>query len=104
VNIDNKIFYLIAFILLMTVGCASTPGPEKAVTKERETLIVYSDGSMKFNNRGMNKKDVVIYPNGRGGEFAAVKIRVPLHPDFYRDTIIVERRPLANQEKEASNN
>lgn len=93
-----------AFILLMTGGCASTPGPEKAVTKEREKLIVYADGSMEFNKRGMNKKDVVIYPNGRGGEFAAVKIRVPLHPDFYRDTIIVERRSLDDKEKETSNN
>jgi len=93
-----------AFILLMTVGCASTSGPEKVVTKEREKLIVYADGSMEFNNRGMNKKDVVIYPNGRGGEFAAVKIRVPLHPDFYRNTIIVERRSFDDKEMEASDN
>jgi hypothetical protein len=103
-NINNKIVYLLCLVLLLTSGCASTLDKGKAAKKEKEILTIYPDGSMVFNDRTMNKKDVVIYPDGRGGERAAVKLRVPLHPDFYRDTIVVERRPLADEEREASNN
>ena len=39
----------------------------------------------------MNKEDVVIYRDGRGGERAAVKLYIPRHPDVFRDTIAVER-------------
>jgi hypothetical protein len=101
-NIHNKILYILCFILLLTSGCASTLETGEAAKKEKEILTVYPDGSMVFNERSMNEKDVIIYPDGRGGERAAVKLRVPLHPDFYRDTIIVERKPLADQVKETS--
>jgi len=74
--------------LLAGAGCTSTPvreGPEK--------LIVHVDGSMEFQNRLMSAEDVVIYPDGFGGERAAVRVRYePVHPDFFRDTIVVERR------------
>ncbi len=33
----------------------------------------------------------VIYEDGRGGELAAIKIRVLIHPDFYRNSIVVVR-------------
>jgi len=46
---------------------------------------------MEFKGRIMNKKDVVIYADGRGGELAAVKLNVPRHADFYRANIIVVR-------------
>lgn len=58
---------------------------------EVDKLFVYSDGSMKFNDRFVSVKNVVIYPDGFGGERAAVKMNVPLHPDFYRDSIHVVR-------------
>ena len=98
-NIHNKILYLTGLILLLASGCAGVAVPERAAVKEQETLIVYPDGTMEFKNRGMYEKDVVIYPDGRGGERAAVKMRVPLHPDFYRDTIIVDRKLPADEEQ-----
>ena len=39
----------------------------------------------------MPTKDVIIYPDGFGGEKAAVKLYTPFHPPFYRDHIVVER-------------
>ena len=39
----------------------------------------------------MPSDDVIIYPDGYGGEKAAVKLYTPYHPPFYRDHIIVER-------------
>ena len=56
-----------------------------------EYLYVYDDGSMMFKERYLNDEDVIIYADGKGGEKAAVKVRVPIHPDFYRDSIIVVR-------------
>lgn len=100
-NIDRKIMFLAGLILMLAGGCAGISAPEGTVVKEKETLVVYPDGKMELNNRGMNEEDVVIYPDGRGGERAAVKVRVPLHPDFYRDTIIVERKPVPDAEHEA---
>jgi hypothetical protein len=48
---------------------------------------------MEFRNRLMATEDVVIYPDGFGGEKAAVRIRLePFRSDFFRDTIVVERR------------
>ena len=55
------------------------------------TLLVYEDGRMEFNSRFVNDDEVVIYNDGRGGERAAIKVRVPIHSDFYRDSIIVVR-------------
>lgn len=64
-------------------------GPEK--------LIVHPDGSIEFRNRLMADEDVIIYDDGFGGERAAVRVRMePLHPDFFRDTIAVERRQLGD--------
>ena len=40
---------------------------------------------------GVNEDEVVIYNDGRGGERAAIKVRVPIHSDFYRDSIVVVR-------------
>jgi len=108
-NIHNKILYVLCFILLLTNGCASTLDKGVAAKKEKEILTVYPDGSMVLNDRAINEEDVIIYPDGRGGERAAVKLLVPLHrnrrstversPHFYRDTIVVERKPLADQEE-----
>lgn len=39
----------------------------------------------------MPPEDVIIYPDGFGGEKAAVKLYVPYHPPYYRDHIVVER-------------
>jgi len=77
---------------LLLTSCGYNPfhdvggqGPEK--------LIVQSDGSMQFRGRPIGAEDVVIYKDGYGGEKAAVRVRMaPLHPDFFRDTIRVERR------------
>jgi len=100
-NIDRKIMFFAGLILMLAGGCSGISVPEKMAVKEKETLVVYPDGKMELNNRGMNEEDVVIYPDGRGGERAAVKVRVPLHPDFYRDTIIVDRKPVAEEEQGA---
>ncbi len=56
-----------------------------------DRLYVYHDGRMRFNDRYVDAKDVVIYDDGFGGEKAAVKMTVPLHPDYYRDSIRVVR-------------
>ncbi len=74
-------------------GCMSQD-PVKSVAKEPEQLTIYADGTMEYRNRKIGSEDVVIYDDGRGGERAAVKISLePLHPPFYRDTIIVVRKP-----------
>jgi len=78
-------------IILMTVF-ACTHGPEIAGNKQPEILTIFPDGSMKLMNRLIPAEDVVIYPDGYGGEKAAVKVRLePLHPAFYRDSIVVRR-------------
>lgn len=64
---------------------------EEAGEKEQEIFYIYPDGMMEFKGRIMNKKDVVIYADGRGGELAAVKLNVPRNTDFYRANIIVVR-------------
>jgi len=72
------------------VACASQ-SYVRQTQKEPEILTVRSDGTMVFNQRTLNKEDVVIYPDGFGGERAAIKVYVPLKPDFYRNTIRVQR-------------
>jgi|GEM_PF-4392733 len=58
---------------------------------------------MKFRGHPIPKKDVVIYEDGDGGEKAAVRIRVkPLHPDFFRDSIVVERVPVEHKMKDTN--
>ena len=64
---------------------------EETNEKGQEIFYIYPDGMMEFRGRIMNKKDVVIYGNKRGGELAAVKLNVPRHADFYRANIIVVR-------------
>jgi len=79
--------------LLGAAGCTSTPVRQAAPAKVPDTLVVHEDGRMVLGDRLMAAEDVVIYPDGYGGEKAAVRVRLqPLHPDFFRDTIIVERR------------
>jgi hypothetical protein len=82
-----------SLLLVVLAGCMSQ-APVKSVAKEPEQLIVYADGTMEFRNRKIDSENVVIYGDGRGGEKAAVKISLePLHPPFYRDTIVVVRKP-----------
>ena len=83
--------YAIAMTLLLS-ACMGQAPVKTATPKEPELLTVRADGTMEFRNREMNAKDVVIYKDGRGGERAAVKMSLePLHPPFYRDSIIVVR-------------
>jgi hypothetical protein len=77
---------------LLIVSCAGAEKPVQTAKKEQEVLYIHPDGTMEFKGRIMNEKDVVIYKDGRGGERAAVKLSLPLHPDVYRDTIKVERK------------
>lgn len=79
--------------ILSSTGCTTTPTINNVVESSNppDTLFIYEDGRMEFNSRFVNVEDVVIYPDGRGGEQAAIKVRVPIHPDFYRDSIIVVR-------------
>ena len=89
------------FTSLLIASCATEKKPVSASEKEQEVFYIYPDGTMEFRGRIKNKEDVVIYENGRGGEFAVIKIIVPLNPrsqftkprhsHFYRDNIIVER-------------
>lgn len=90
-----SIIIMLALVCLLSVassGCA--PVSEKQpVLDSVNVLYVYDDGTMKLNDRHVDPDHVVIYGDGFGGERAALKMRVPLHPDYYRDTIIVEREP-----------
>lgn len=78
--------------VILAGGCAGQqPGPATEL-RAPEILTVRDDGSMWFRDRPMAKRDVIIYEDGMGGEKAAVRIRMePLHPDFFRDTIVVVR-------------
>jgi hypothetical protein len=85
---------LTGLLLVMGLGGCMSQGPVKTAVKEPEHLYVYADGSMEFRNRKLDADDVIIYDDGRGGERAAVKLSLePLHPAFYRDSIIVVRKP-----------
>lgn len=78
---------------LAVAGCQSTPPVQRTAAVQPEILVVHPDGSMEFRDRLMPVDDVIIYEDGRGGEKAAIRIRrEPLHPDIFRDTIVVERR------------
>ena len=86
-------FLILLACVLTTVSCLTTETTvAKSHEKKKEILVIYADGTMMLNGRTMNKEDVVIYPDGYGGERAAVRVFVaPLHPDFFRDTIPVDR-------------
>lgn len=78
--------------VLLAVSACSLWSAAPSSPKDREVLLIYPDGSMKLDDRYIPEEDVVIYPDGFGGERAAIKVRIePLHPDFYRDTIVVKR-------------
>jgi len=82
---------LVLLIVLSGLAACAFHSPVTQAQKELEILTVQSDGAMIFNDRTMNEEDVIIYPDGFGGERAAIKMRMPLKPDFYRDTIRVHR-------------
>ena len=84
----NRIATLLMFFNLC--ACASHTAFLHA-QKTPERLTIYDDGKMLFRDRFVNQEDVVIYPDGFGGERAAIKVRMPAKPDFYRDSIIVDR-------------
>jgi len=92
----NTNFTGICFISLIIVGLfpATSATAEGAGNKEQEIFYIYPDGVMEFRGRIMNREDVVIYEDGRGGELAAVKLSVPRKPDFYRSNIIVVRKEI----------
>ena len=91
-KIDYKVFVLILNMLFIT-ACSTTPVTSSIDTlnDKSEILFIYEDGRMEYKSRFLNDDDVVIYADGRGGEKAAVKVRVPIHSDFYRDSIVVVR-------------
>jgi len=84
----NKFGILLVICLLW--ACSFQPVTPH-VQKATEKLFVYDNGNMFFRDRPVNRDDVVIYPDGLGGERAAIKIQVPAKPDYYRDSIRVER-------------
>lgn len=94
----RSVLALVVFIIM--TSCST--GQTSSVPRERkkEVLVIYPDGRMELNGRTMNRKDVVIYPDGRGGERAAVRVYVPIHPDFFRDTIPVERKDIPVERRE----
>jgi hypothetical protein len=83
---------LASLVLAISLLAACGAAPVVADKKEPEILTIFPDGSMKLMGRLLPAEDVVIYPDGYGGEKAAVKVRLdPLHPSFYRDSIRVNR-------------
>ena len=91
----NHIPLYAASLLAMSVllaGCISDSTTTRADPLLPETLTVREDGSIWFRERPIPERDVIIYADGTRGEKAAVRIHMrPLHPDFFRDTIVVER-------------
>lgn len=88
----------ISGLLAVILSACALPPEKPPAAKVRKVLTVYPDGSMHLNNRPISPEDVVIYPDGYGGERAAVKVRVPVHPDYYRDTIVVRREVEVRRE------
>ena len=90
-NLTKLPILVIGLAALTLAGCTNM-APVSSEPREPEVLTIYPDGSMKLENRPIPIEDVVIYPDGYGGEKAAVKVRLePFHSNFYRDTIIVNR-------------
>ena len=86
---------------LILSACAEAPVVVSQASAP-EKLIIHSNGSMEFRNRVLPERDVVIYDDGYGGEKAAVRVRLePLHPDFFRDSIIVERMTPLQEDQTA---
>ncbi|MGH8119754.1 MAG: hypothetical protein ACRESK_03970 [Gammaproteobacteria bacterium] len=80
----------ILLVICHLFACSSQPVSPQA-QKEPEILFVYDNGNMFFRDRPINHDDVVIYADGFGGERAAIRVQVPAKPDFFRDSILVER-------------
>lgn len=79
-------------------GCSTAPTRETpSAGVHRDRLYIRSNGQMQLNHLPIDAEDVVIYPDGRGGERAAVKVRTEVHPPFYRDTISVLREAPPEQ-------
>lgn len=90
-HIPHYVFSMLAMTVLVT-GCVSDPSISLEDDLLPEILTVREDGSMWFRERPIPDRDVIIYSDGARGEKAAVRIRMePLHPDFFRDTIVVVR-------------
>ena len=85
-----KISLLLILSSLVLAGC-NGPATVRKEPREKEILTIHDDGKMVFKERVMPPEDVIIYDDGQGGEKAAVKMYVPFHPPFYRDSIVVER-------------
>lgn len=76
---------------LVLAGCLAAPAARPVGTGP-DRLLIRSDGLMEFRNRPVADDDVIIYSDGYGGEKAALRVRMePLHPDFFHDSIVVER-------------
>jgi hypothetical protein len=91
---NNILSFIISITILVLASACTTTSVKndfEESSKSGETLYVYEDGQMKLDSRYINSQDVVIYPDGRGGEKAAVKVHVPIHSAFYRNSIIVVR-------------
>ena len=77
---------------VLVSACVSDPPVSQQDALLPEILTVREDGSMWFRERPIPERDVIFYMDGTRGEKAALRIRMePLHPDFFRDTIIVVR-------------
>jgi len=88
---SNRRHLILSIACLTLAGCMATPAV-KTASSEPEKLVVSADGKMQLGKRLIPDDDVIIYNDGFGGEKAAVRVRMePLHPDFFRDSIVVER-------------
>ena len=86
----KKCSVILILVSLLMAGCNHTD-QLRADVKEKEILTIHDDGRMVLNDRPVSSKDVIIYSDGKGLEKAAVKIYIPYHPPYFRDSIIVER-------------
>jgi len=88
----SRVKILIVFLCAcLSLTACNDSAMIKSARNEPDKLQIYSDGKMIFKDRIMPSEDVIIYPDGFGGEKAAVKLYTPFHPPFYRDHIVVER-------------
>ena len=104
-KITKRSITMLAIATVILSGCMSGPAVKQTASEpvEPEKLYISNDGTMYYRDRPINSDDVVIYPDGFGGERAAVKLSLePLHPPFYRDTIVVVREP-ETKESEKTN-
>lgn len=102
----NILLIALTFVITLVISACNTMPVENNfsdIVESKETLYVYNDGRMRLNSRFLDTKDVVIYSDGQGGEKAAVKVRMPIHSDFYRDSILVVRVVDVSEESVARN-